>query len=619
MGDTFKSRLRVPALAAVALATTLAAGSAGAAPAKHPPRVTIAHHDQRALLHHGLAARIRVKHQGRLTVSAVVWRGHGKAGLRTTRARVKGTGQRVLRLSLAPASRRLVSSCDRTKVVVKAVLRTARKHRLVRMSRQAIVTRNSVACRPAAAEGGPDPNGARKPMILDAGVTALTGSRRKGALNQAASLGVDFVRMEVQWASVAPAHPTAAFDAANPADPEYSFTATDGFMRAAAARGLAVNVLIRGPAPNWASDTTDRLSPRPADFGTFAGALAARYSGRFDPAGNPAVLPAASMFSLWNEPNLSAFLRPQFRNGDPYSPILYRRMYMAGQAAVQASAPGVPILIGETAPTGSYNSVDPADFARGVLCVDAYAKATSACDGGSIDAIGWSTHPYSVNGAAPFDPSLEPDHATIGDLSQLETALDQGASAGRIAAAFPVWISESGIQSDPDENGVPAATQADYISIAEYLAYSDPRVASAAQYLLWDDAQGSGTVGRAASFQTGLRYADGEAKPSLTSFGLPLVARRDGSEVALWGLVRPASGPVPVTIRARDGSGEPWTVTDASTSASGMLTASASWGPSRQWQLVWHSPSGDVSGEWTSSYSFGVSPSGVASPSSSSS
>ena len=50
----------------------------------------------------------------------------------------------------------------------------------------------------------------------------------------------------------------------------------------------------------------------------FATAAAGRFSGSFG--GHPRV----RYWGVWNEPNLSTFLQPQYRGGRPYSPLLYR-------------------------------------------------------------------------------------------------------------------------------------------------------------------------------------------------------------------------------------------------------------------------------------------------------
>ena len=49
------------------------------------------------------------------------------------------------------------------------------------------------------------------------------------------------------------------------------------------------------------------------------------------------------LYSIWNEPNHPAFLMPQWNsNGTPASPRIYRGLYQAGYAGLQAGRPGQP-------------------------------------------------------------------------------------------------------------------------------------------------------------------------------------------------------------------------------------------------------------------------------------
>ena len=110
-------------------------------------------------------------------------------------------------------------------------------------------------------------------------------------------------------------------------------------MRAAAARNLKVLMTIAGPAPLWGTrDGSDELAPDPDRVRRVRSAVAARYAGEFDPEGE-GCLPRADIWSIWNEPNLSIFLQPQLRDGLPYSPLLYRQLYLAAQEAIHAAIP----------------------------------------------------------------------------------------------------------------------------------------------------------------------------------------------------------------------------------------------------------------------------------------
>jgi beta-glucosidase/6-phospho-beta-glucosidase/beta-galactosidase len=71
--------------------------------------------------------------------------------------------------------------------------------------------------------------------------------------------------------------------------------------------------------------------PRPtrrASFGRFVQALGAHFRTQ------------VSNWSIWNEPNLSTFLGPQYVHGRAYSPKLYRRLYQAASGALKRSVNG---------------------------------------------------------------------------------------------------------------------------------------------------------------------------------------------------------------------------------------------------------------------------------------
>src|SRR5712691_1802483 len=90
-------------------------------------------------------------------------------------------------------------------------------------------------------------------------------------------------------------------------DPTYRFDDLDELVRNAQRRGLEVLITIWG-TPSWANDGRGpQYAPKDmSDLRDFAEALSSRYSGRY--AGYPFV----RFFGIWNESNLSTFLRPQF-------------------------------------------------------------------------------------------------------------------------------------------------------------------------------------------------------------------------------------------------------------------------------------------------------------------
>ena len=114
-------------------------------------------------------------------------------------------------------------------------------------------------------------------------------------------------------------------------------------------------------------------------------------------------------WSIWNEPNLPRFLRPQFANGGrPASPELYRKLYDAGRRGLIAAGRGAdPTLFGELAPRGTGSVVAPLTFLRGMLCLDKhYKKRGKGC--GRLDTTGMAHHAYTTRGGpcrCPVQPA----------------------------------------------------------------------------------------------------------------------------------------------------------------------------------------------------------------------
>ena len=134
--------------------------------------------------------------------------------------------------------------------------------------------------------------------------------------------------------------------------------------------------------------------------------------------------------------------------------------------------------------------------------------------------LGWSFHPYPLRGGpgvAPRSP-LDISESRLGAL--LKT-LDAAWRAGRTARRLPLWDTEGGVQTDPPDRilGVPPRRQARFINWTEWILWRTPTVRSVAQYLWRDEPD-------PALFQTGLRFVDGRAKPSLAAWRLPLHLRR---------------------------------------------------------------------------------------------
>ena len=435
-------------------------------------------------------------------------------------------------------------------------------------------------------------------MTFEAPVDLADPATRTQAFDEISSFGVKSTRIVLLWQNVAP-EPTSRvkpdFDATNPA--AYNWGPYDPQVDGAIARGWDVLLTVSGPVPRWATNgAKDNLTrPKPKEFQAFMTAVARHYGTKI------------ARWSIWNEPNQPQFLLPQYSavKHTPLSPRIYRNLFFAAQRGLRAGGlPNARVLIGETSPRGTGHVVAPLTFLRGVFCLNSRYRKVGKC--AEIHADGYAHHAYTTAAGPLFKPK-QPNDVTIGVISRLITALNRAASAGAVDKRLPIHLTEFGIQSTPDPIvGVSRAKQSDYRAIAERLAWSQPRIVAFSQYLLRDDPPKEGVPAalRYPGFESGLRTNAGKAKPALTGFRLPLAALRTGSRVALWGLVRPASGRTQVTVEYRSsGSSSFKKLFTTTTDSRGYFTRNTTFRSGRRYRLTWTQPDGrTIHGTTTSVY-----------------
>jgi hypothetical protein len=406
---------------------------------------------------------------------------------------------------------------------------------------------------------------------------------RAAALDEIEALGVHWLRVVLYWQDVAPAvdsRSVPAFDETDPAG--YDWSIYDRMFADARSRGLRLLVTVSGPGPRWATRSReDRVTrPSPTRFRRFVTAVGRRYGKQVD------------YWSVWNEPNHPGFLGPQYVHGRPYSPRIYRQLYRAARDGLEASGNERDgVLMGETAPRGNSHVVEPLDFVRGSLCLTSSYHRRKGF--GSLDVDGWAHHPYTTS-KGPWFVSRRRDDVTIGTLSRLTRALDRARRAHAVRKRVDLYLTEFGVQSEPDPiSGVSETRQAEYRSISELIAYRNPRVRAFSQYLMRDDLPRAGSASeRYGGFESGLRHSGGETKLAYDGFRLPLVAER-GRRTRLWGLVRPASGRTTVTIQYRNRGSSKWrTLKHDRTDSRGYWATTTSYRPGRWYRVRWESFTG---------------------------
>ena len=413
-----------------------------------------------------------------------------------------------------------------------------------------------------------------------------------GTLKTLKALGVQDVRVDIRWNTIAP-DPTSrtapsGFDASNPASyPPASWAPYDRAIATAHNAGIGVLATVGGPAPAWAEGADDPRQagepagiwkPSPAAFGAFVKAVATRYGGGYRPRGAPGPLPRITFWSLWNEPNYGQDLAPQAidRSAVEVAPALYRGLLDAGWSALHSARPSDTILFGEFAPRGltvgnvpgDFGGMVPLRFLRALYCVNASlqrlsgpaatargcpslatsatAAAFRAANPALFDASGLAVHLYPEPGNHP--PTARAtglpgyaDFADFASLPELQQTLDRLQAAYSSTRPLPIYSTEFGFQTDPPEPTLlsPAAA-AGYMNEAEYLSWRDPRVRSFDQYLLTDAPPVPGKIG----FDTGLEFANGSPKATFFAYRMPIympvTTAATNAPLEIWGCVRPA-------------------------------------------------------------------------------
>lgn len=439
--------------------------------------------------------------------------------------------------------------------------------------------------------------GSRSPLVSIFEDPAALSSNPGPTLAQLRSLGVQYVRVMVQWRQVAPdalsPSPPANFDAASPsAYPQGNWALYDEIDRDARTLGLGVLFDVGGPGPQWATGpgfisggAAGVWRPSASEFGAFARAVGARYSGSYTPPRARSSLPRVSFWSIWNEPNLGeADLAPQATDNSAVeaSAVSYRGLLDAGWSALQQSGHGRDtILIGELAPLGqtvgndvpgNFGEMAPLRFIRALYCVDASlqplrgasaaARQCPTTGSGSFaaehpalfDATGFAIHPYPGPTRVTPTTILGPEFANLANLPKLETMLQAVSSDYGHPRRWGLWNTEYGYITDPPyPPGAPLTSAAAYENWSEYMSWREPWMRSFDHYLLIDP-----PVGGRSHFFTGLEFSNASLvhKPTYGAFRvpiyLPVTTTAAGQPLEVWGCARPAnttSAPPPVQIQ----------------------------------------------------------------------
>jgi Glycosyl hydrolases family 39 len=378
--------------------------------------------------------------------------------------------------------------------------------------------------------------------VLDQNV--FLGRDPGAAVGRIRAAGATMMRLTLYWKYTAPSGKAKPmnFDASNPDDPFYDWSAFDAQLQLVKDHGLEPIVCIL-LAPEWAEGAgpgdPGTNSPNVQEFAKFARAAARRYDGR---TGRPRI----RYWQVWNEPNLTLFLNPT-------SPDLYRSLVNSFADAVKRVRSDNVVIAGGTSPFGFKEvAVPPLRFMRELLCMSAGPAPKPTCQK-KVRFDVWAHHPYTTGG--PTHKATNPDDASLGDLPQIRRLLVAAAKAGHIVSPSPLrfWVTEFSWDSDPpDPVAVPSLLHARWVAEAMYRMWS-AGVSLVTWFQLQDDPLS------VSQFQSGLYFNSSggrfdRPKLALRAFRFPFVALSSRGGVRVWGRT-PSGRPGKVVVERQQGRG----------------------------------------------------------------
>jgi hypothetical protein len=250
-------------------------------------------------------------------------------------------------------------------------------------------------------------------------------------------------------------------------------------------------------------------------------------------------LPSIRDVILGNEPNLNRFWLPQFNpDGSGASAPAYLELLATAYDRLKAVTPALKVYGGALAPRG----VDRPGTGRDTISPTRFLRELGAAyrvSGRTLPVMdAFAFHPYADNSSkSPDTRPADPDHLGLIDYERLvgllAEAFDGTAQPG---STLPILYDEFGVETIvPSEKAsaytgteptttrpVDEPTQAAFYRRALQLAYCQPNVVGMLLFHSHDEPA-------LAAWQSGVYYADGTPKTSLSAVREALAATRGGS------------------------------------------------------------------------------------------
>ena len=379
-------------------------------------------------------------------------------------------------------------------------------------------------------------------------------------LDEIKALGADTLRIEVKWSEVAP-DPAPRHEAElrrhRPRPPTRASSPTTTWCSGRPRWASAIMITLAPDAPRWATGggRGGNYKVSSTDF------AALRARGRHALLGRlRAACPRCAYWSIWNEPNHIFFIKPRSQ-----APRVYRRHGRARAAgAARDGARGLQDLrrragAGRHRDQGDRPAALPARVAVPRQQLQAAARlGRRARPAATASRRSARTASRTTPTGRPARRRRSATSSTCSAIRRLATALDQAARAGRITSGLPIYNTEFGFQTNPPDPFVshrPRRGRREILNEKEEFSYRYSRLKSYSQYLLYDDPARTRLVGAAVGGlpdRPAVPQRRARSRPT-TPTSYPIVVRRRGSGVYVWGRVRPGTGIRFVQLQRRSG------------------------------------------------------------------
>ncbi len=326
------------------------------------------------------------------------------------------------------------------------------------------------------------------------------------------------------------------FVATDPA--KYNWTKYDRLIEEAHKRNLNVLITLAAPMPFWASEEPEHCAssnawscgwkPKSREYARFVTAVGRHFLGK-----------EIWGVTLWNEPNIGAFLNDDSRH---LQAMRYRKMWFDGRKALRKTA-GLKtrVFFGDM----GNDLITPDDKQPGCQkgCeTDPRDPNASCMDCGHTDPNPYSSHWKVFRQALCLDSAEEElpkdqQHAGCREsprrvwssgvafhpysphplvlkhsVEVLERFVDEAVRQRRLSCNQGIYLTEHAFltRKAPKQLGASSPVtflqQAEYMNMADRYLYEDPRVKTTAQYELYDEGRADSKDG----WDCGLRYSQNE-------------------------------------------------------------------------------------------------------------